>query len=198
MKKYFRFLPFLLLSFCVVLNSCSEENMNEEYVADDKLEIVSKNNTFQYVYKSETISTFDLGNEKGIATPENAKEDLLHVSFHTDLYLPQQNNFDLENYLFENVEEVNGVLEIYDNNVLIRTDIIQSGVVVESDCENPHDRHCDDDYPGMDECSYEGLRQCVRHNLFEASVVSRLICSFGFYACAAEELATCIETNCVN
>ncbi|KEZ92850.1 hypothetical protein [Nonlabens ulvanivorans] len=47
MKKYFKFLPFLFLGFCSILNSCSKEDVNNERVSlNSELKITTGNLTF--------------------------------------------------------------------------------------------------------------------------------------------------------
>ncbi len=55
----------------------------------------------------------------------------------------------------------------------------------------------DGEYPGRNECSYEGVRQCIRYNIYEGmNTVGKLICAFAGMGCIAEEAAQCTSRNC--
>jgi hypothetical protein len=98
------------------------------------------------------------------------------------------------NFIEENISNINGALKFYENNKLVRLEVIDEGVITATECEDS----CDDQYPGRDQCSYEGVGQCVRHTMFTMGTVSKIGCSFGFPACIAYATADCIEANCIN
>lgn len=55
-----------------------------------------------------------------------------------------------------------------------------------------------DEYPDLNDCSFEGVRQCAKKTLCDMSNVRKIFCAFGFSSCYGVTLLACVETNCVD
>lgn len=88
-------------------------------------------------------------------------------------------------------------MEYYLNGEIVRVETIEEGESVAVNCMNPHDGHCDDDYPGRGNCSIEGIRQCTRHAIYEEmNTIEKILCAFAGMGCIEKEMAMCAAENC--
>ncbi|WP_157539257.1 hypothetical protein [Nonlabens sp. MIC269] len=199
MKKTFKILSLLFISFFATLWSCSSDEI--ETTKDSEVNRM-KTNSEQNIYSSGDIDLFQIANEADVNIPNGQTNEILHYEFVTDFVVPSElqlaENYDaLVTFVQENQSEISGTINYYSNDDLIKTQEIENGYAYQIECENPHGGHCDDDYPGMGDCSYEGIRQCTRHGLYEEQgTISKIVCAFTFYECVAVIAADCVEENC--
>lgn len=95
------------------------------------------------------------------------------------------------------MELIDGKIEYISNGEIVRIDDVENGILASSDCENPDNGHCDDDYPLMNECSYDGIQDCTQHSIYEEmNALEKLACAAEGTICILEEAAACIIDNC--
>jgi hypothetical protein len=84
MKKHTKFLPFLLLGFCVVLNSCSSDTIDQNNLttSTDSFQLKNNSNDFSSVYSSDEVDIAALAESKGIDA--NGRKSVLRLELHTD------------------------------------------------------------------------------------------------------------------
>jgi hypothetical protein len=133
-KKYTKFLPFLLLGLCLVLNSCSSDTIdqNDLTIGTDAIEMEQKSNGYLYVYSSDEVDIAALAESKGIDA--NGRKSVLRLELHIDFEMPDDYlNHGMEssgiNFIEENISNINGALKFYENNKLVRLEVIDEGVI---------------------------------------------------------------------
>lgn len=161
-----------------------------------------------YLYTSEKINLTELINSQGgkMAKTENknAQSDFIHSEFETTFYIPE--NFDqneIENFVEENQSSINGTLKYFIND----SEFIEIKIVNGEKVNQVNYNYASmfsfflqqDPYPKKDECSYDGIQDCVQYAVYEEwSTYTALKCAFtGGLACIADEAASCIEKNCI-
>ena len=187
-----------ILLFIMSLVSCSRSDESEQ----------------TYLYKSEKLNITELiNNQTGrIARKSSDENDYIHIELETSFHIPRNlNNIQIENLVLENLIDINGTLKLFINEQDVITMEIENGQLINLtnnpvgsnsayrfQCENPHDGHCDDDYPLRHECSYDGIQDCVQHAVYEEwTTIEAIICAVtGGLECIVVEIAACIETNC--
>ena len=178
--------------------------MEEEKNNNKEVELLEKSNEYNYIYGTESIDLFEITKSRGVQPDKEDENLILNMEFHTNLRIPASfrdpnNSSDLDTFLYENTNELDGVLLYYENTKVVRTVVVENGFENSIQCNNPHDGHCDDGYPLRHECSYDGIQDCVQHAVYELwSTYTALKCTItgGFY-CILDETASCIESNCV-
>ena len=190
MKKITNFIVFTIL--IVSLASCSNDDTDKQ----------------TYIYKSEKINLTELisfqGTKMTKAFNKSAKSDFIHSEFETTFYIPE--NFDqneIENYVEENQSSISGTLKYFINDrAFIEIEIIdgEKANQVNYNYASMFSFFLQkDEYPKKDECSYDGIQDCVQYAIYEQwTTYTTLKCAFtGGLACIADEAASCIEKNCI-
>lgn len=159
-----------------------------------------------YIYKSEKFNLTELINTqsgKMIKTlNKNSESDFIHSEFETTFYIP--NDFDkneIESYILKNQASIDGTIKyLINDNVFIEVEI-SGGKKINTTNYNYASMFSflqEDPYPKKDECSYDGIQDCVQFAVYEEwTTVEAIICAAtGGLNCIATEAAACIETNC--
>ena len=193
----------LIIIFCsVFLFSCSTDLGNSVKVDSEQKKETSSINDFNfkndYVYISHMNSLTEKKNFK-------EKVDFKDVDFQiysvvkTDKELPSniKNEIDLENFLKESDQRY--IIHYFIND-LLDVSYYYHGDKLEYEVKNEEFRfRVNNSYPRKDECSLEGLRQCANYRLNTSGLVSKIVCSFTFYAyCYPILYADCFFANCTN
>lgn len=160
-----------------------------------------------FVYKSEIFNLTDSLNKKvGEITARfnNKSENIyIHSEFQTTFYISNDlSKPELENYIIENQSSINGIIKYFVNNVVFFEVEIYGGEKVRQtnyDYASIFSNFIQEDkYPDKNECSYDGIQDCVQFEVYEEwTTVETIICAVtGGFDCIAIEAAACIEKNC--
>ena len=197
-SKTLRFCIFTLCSLSF-FSACVKSSI-EVYDMDDPIQVQSKSTHYAYTYTTENVNLLDVAKDKNI-TIDKEEDVFIQVVFKTNLYVPSsiEDANEMNSFIEKNTEKLDGVLIHYKNSVPVRTIKVDNGIATLIECNNPHDGHCDDDYPLMNECSYDGIQDCVQHAVYEEwSTYTAINCAFtGGLACLLDEAASCYEENCL-
>lgn len=182
----------------VFFYACSETEIQEEYELEYKSEIVNL---------TELINI----NKKNNKTQKQKKTTNVFIQsvFQTDFVIPQNLSSEkLKEYIKENKNLINGRLEFLINGTSDRSfDIINGKILRTKKKAKKQDislkqlaksMNVDPEYPLMDECSYDGIQDCIQYAVYEEwTYVETAICiATGTLDCIAVEATACIETNC--
>lgn len=179
---FFKFI-LLLLFISFSFYSCNKEKElkiteeRESYTFSKKilLKEANVNGTEENALIDSSVAVISTEIELNIAIPENISQE------------------DLRIFLQNNQSSLNGeILFKLDNEVFYHS-IVQSGqetILIGSNGSGG-------EYSRSTECSYEGLRQCAKKAIYSKTTIGKIICSFEFWACFTEEVADCVETNCI-
>ena len=184
MKNTLKFTFALFLTLTII--SCSNDEINREEM---------------HLYKSEKINfTQLLNNKMGIESKTSKdSEDFIHSEFETPFIIPENlSDTELNNYISVNQNSINGTLKYFINdNDFISVEIV-NGVQSKITTNNSYQSKAMDPYPKKDECSYDGIQDCVQYAVYEQwSTYTAIKCAFtGGLGCIADEAASCIESNC--
>ncbi len=153
-----------------------------------------------YTYKFEPVDLIQLKyNSKVLLNTINEEIPNLILSskFETNIKIPDDilSTGDVqlfEDFLNKNKNKIDGKITFYFN-----------GIEDESFIINRQNLYLllpkINDYPRRDECSVEGVRQCVQYNIYEGmNTFEKIVCSFAGFACIAEEAASCTSRNCLD
>lgn len=167
----------LILLFTLSISSCSSDE-----------EIKEKT----YLYKSEKVNLTELINNKTGRTFRTIEDsdDYIHSEFETSFFIPEDmNGAELESYIAENQSTINGRLNYLINDIDFASIEFVNGTTLFK---------TDPNYPLMDECSYDGIQDCVQYAVYEEwTTIEGIICAVtGGLDCIAVEAAACIEKNC--
>lgn len=174
----------LTLLIAIFINSCTSDETTKEET---------------YLYKSDKVNFTEMINNKIGNKSKTSKDsnfdDYIHSEFETSFYIPENlSDSELDNFLLENQNSINGTLKyLVNDNEFITIEIIQG---TQSKISSNKNSAFMGDYP----CSYDGIQDCVQDIIYnEWTTYTKLKCAFtGGLACIVDEAANCIETNCFN
>lgn len=181
MKNTFR-LTFTLL-ITMFISSCSSDETTKDET---------------YLYKSEKINFTEIVNSqignKYKSSKDSNSDDYIHSELETTFYIPENlSDVELENYIVENQNSINGTIKYLINDGEFVTIEIINGIGTFVRNETAKNRLAYR-YP----CSYDGIQDCVQHAVYEEwTTIEALICAAtGGLECIAVEAAACIEQSC--
>ncbi|WP_143185650.1 hypothetical protein [Psychroflexus salarius] len=153
-----------------------------------------------YTYNFEPVVLIKKGQQSNFTKNTNNDSLVLSSVLTSNIKIPQDilnstNESQIENFFLNHKNIFNGELTFYFN------DIADKSFEINLNGENQNDAiHLKNtEYPGRDECSYEGIRQCVRYNIYEGmNTMGKLICAAAGMNCIAEEAAQCASKNCLD
>jgi hypothetical protein len=134
----------------------------------------------------------------------NRNSDFFHSEFVTTFYVPDEfSQNEMETYISENQNSINGILKYFINdNEIIEIEIVNGNKVTSNNYNYASFfsflQDEDDPYPKKDECSYDGIQDCVQYAVYEEwSTYTAIKCAItGGLECIADEAASCVEENC--
>lgn len=189
MKDLTKFIILMLL--IVTFTSCSDDSSDKQ----------------TYIYESEKLNLTELIN---IQSPKiarnlnkNVGSDFIHSEFETTFYMPDGlSENKIENLVAENQNQISGTLKYFINdNKFVEINIVDGVKVGHTNYSEASffSFFQSDSYPLRHVCSYDGIQDCVQYAVYEQwSTYTALKCSFtGGLACIADEVASCIESNCL-
>lgn len=135
---------------------------------------------------------------KGI--PVNAGDENIEFQFKfkTNLDIPEyvggSSTDSTRAFLNKNMNDVDGELLFYENSKVVRTLVIEDGIIRSKFCK---DSDCDDHYSQRYDCSYDGLQDCTQHAIYvEMNMFEQLICAAEGLGCILTEMLSCSFDNC--
>jgi len=200
MKLNLKSATFIFLLVCLNISFFSCSGIDEDTITSHETQLFPKSSTYQYSYKSDSVDLLQVAKDRGVVTTNEDKSVVMYVEFKTNLYMSDSllNSDRLDSYLEDNSDQLDGLLLHYQNGKVVRTILVENGLANRTECNNPHDGHCDDNYPQMTECSYDGIQDCVQHAVYEEwSTYTALKCAIsGGLTCIIDEAISCAEENC--
>ena len=189
MRNITKFIFVAFIAICIT--SCSNDDSEKQ----------------TYVYKSEKLNLTELINSQNSKMAKtfnkNAESDFIHSEFETTFYIPNDlNQNEIENYILENQSTIDGRIKYFINDDVFVEVEISGGKKVNTNNYSYASMFSffiqEDPYPKKDECSYDGIQDCVQYAVYEEwTTVEAIICAAtGGLDCIAVEAAACIETNC--
>lgn len=182
MKKLFRIL--ICLTIIISLANCE----NEQNSVSEKF--------YNYDFDGITLHIQSTENSNVKKKSNNVKQALTVSSFlKTNLVIPEdilesKDEEKVRNFFIENQDIMKGELTFYFNGVKDKTFNLKNN-------SNYLTLSKGDEYPRRNECSYEGVRQCVQYNIYEGmNTLEKLICAAGGLGCIGTEAASCTSRNC--
>lgn len=190
-NRFNKFERGMFIIFSIIITSCSNNDLVEQ----------------TYVYKSEKLNLTEFINSHGDKTArilnKSAKIDYIHSEFETTFYISKDlSQTEKENYILENQSVIDGKIKYFINDDVFFEVEISAGKKIRP---TPYDYASifsmfiqGDKYPDKDECSYDGIQDCVQFAIYEEwTTVEAIFCAVtGGLDCILVEAAACIETNC--
>lgn len=177
-------LKLLMLLISIVFISCKK----------DRIELTKEFENYETSIKIPVNVLMSNGGDPEEPTPPDSAEFIVESDLSLNFNIPD--NFsqqDLALFLNQNINNLNGEIKIYTQGQLAYHSTLSSGVETILYPTSSHN-----EYPRAGECGYEGIRQCANKAIYSQGTISKILCAFEFWACYAEEVANCIEANCID
>lgn len=152
-----------------------------------------------YTYEFESVELIGSNYKSKLSKKSSNKEFeslILSSKFKTNLKIPknilEKKDVALfEEFINKNKDKIKGELTFYFNGIEDKT------FNLNEESKSKTLSYKQDDYTRRNECSYEGVRQCTKYNIYEGmNTVEKLFCAFAGPACIGQQAAKCTSRNC--